>query len=220
MPYKDEQKGKEHQKQYYLKNRDKIIARSAKRYKDKKKEISAKSREYYLKNRKLTGEGSGHGKGKKFEKGFTPWNKGKKGCQVAWNKGMGEWRTEEGRLKFIKALRGRIPWNKGKPSLIRGEKHHNWKGGITPENEKARRSLEYALWRKACLERDNFTCHVSGESGGKLVVHHINNFADFPELRTSITNGITMTKKLHKEFHKRYGVKNNTKEQLEEFTHT
>jgi len=35
--------------------------------------------------------------------------------------------------------------------------------------------------------------------------------------RTSIDNGITLSKEVHKEFHKRYGIKNNTREQLEEF---
>lgn len=98
-----------------------------------------------------------------------------------------------------------------------GKEHHNWKGGITSESEKIRKSTEYKLFRKYCFERDNFTCQISGQPGGELVVHHINNFADFPELRTSISNGITMTKELHKQFHKRYGVKNNTREQLEEF---
>ena len=93
----------------------------------------------------------------------------------------------------------------------------NWKGGITPENRKIRTSLEIKLWRKACLERDNFTCQKTGQIGGKLVVHHINNFADFPELRTSIENGITLSKEVHIEFHKKYGKRNNTFEQLSEF---
>jgi hypothetical protein len=44
-----------------------------------------------------------------------------------------------------------------------------------------------------------------------------NNFAEFPELRTSIENGITLSEKAHKEFHKKYGFRNNTKEQLQEF---
>ena len=98
-----------------------------------------------------------------------------------------------------------------------GNKSPNWKGGINPINDTIRKSLEYKLWHDACLERDNFTCQISGKKGGKLVVHHIKNFADYPELRTSIENGITITKKLHKLFHHIYGVKNNTREQLEEF---
>jgi len=113
----------------------------------------------------------------------------------------------------------------GKPSKLRGIKYPQlsginspkWKGGVTPENEKYRKSLEIKLWRKSCMERDSFTCQKSGQKGGDLEVHHINNFADFPELRTSIENGITLSKQEHKNFHKKYGYKKNTKEQLIEF---
>jgi group I intron endonuclease len=97
------------------------------------------------------------------------------------------------------------------------EKHYNWKGGVTSKHKKVRNSLEMRLWKKAVLERDNFTCQVCGKKGGKLHAHHINNFSDFPELRFAIDNGITLCKKCHKEFHHLYGVKNNTKEQLEDF---
>ncbi len=73
------------------------------------------------------------------------------------------------------------------------------------------------LWRKVIFERDNFTCQKTGIKGGKLHPHHINNFADFSELRTSIENEITLSQKSHKEFHKIYGNKNNTRSQLKEF---
>lgn len=102
----------------------------------------------------------------------------------------------------------------------KGPNNSNWKGGITPENTKIRESLDYTLWRKAVFERDNFTCRKYGVRGGKLRAHHINNFAEFPELRLAIDNGITLSDLAHKEFHKRYGVKYNTKEQLEEFLTT
>jgi len=99
----------------------------------------------------------------------------------------------------------------------KGDKCWNWKGGITPEIIKIRNSTETVLWRKAVFERDNYTCQATGQWGGKLVVHHINNFADFPELRTSISNGITLSDVSHREFHKKYGRRNNTMEQLQEF---
>jgi len=101
-----------------------------------------------------------------------------------------------------------------------GSKNWMWKGGITSENDKVRKSRQYELWRNYCFERDNFTCQISGNSGGNLVVHHINNFSDFPELRLVINNGITLCEELHKEFHHIYGVKNNTEEQLNEFIKT
>lgn len=131
--------------------------------------------------------------------------------------------TEETKRKIREANIGN-KWNLGKhlpaetlkrmSESHKGNKSHLWKGGLTSKNSLIRSSLEYKLWQKACLIRDNYTCQKTGQIGGKLEVHHINNFADFPELRTSIENGITLSKKSHKEFHKIYGKKNNTKEQL------
>lgn len=100
---------------------------------------------------------------------------------------------------------------------LKGERSPTYKGGISSANHIIRTSSEMKLWRKACFERDNFTCQKTGQIGGKLIVHHINNFADFPELRFAIDNGITLCRESHIEFHKKYGVKNNTREQIEEY---
>jgi hypothetical protein len=127
------------------------------------------------------------------------------------------WDTSIERKNFtINLFRGKgAPW--AHPPHGKGEKSPSWKGGITPENSKIRTSTEYLLWRKAIFIRDNFICQKYKIRGGDLHVHHINNFADFPEIRLAIDNGVTLSKKAHKEFHKKYGYKNNTKEQLEEF---
>ena len=110
---------------------------------------------------------------------------------------------------------------KGKPHFNqRGENHGNWKGGITPKNEKIRKSIEYKSWRENVFARDNWICQKCGERGGKLASHHLHNFADFFELRASIENGITLCKKCHIEFHKIHGRRNNTKEKFEEFFNT
>jgi predicted DNA-binding protein YlxM (UPF0122 family) len=139
----------------------------------------------------------------------------------------GKHRSEETKKKISEACKGEKNHNYGKHrseeykikmrEINKGENNPYWKGGITPENIKVRRSREMCLWRKAVLERDNFTCQACSKKGGKLHVHHINNFSDFPELRVAIDNGITLCKKCHKKFHHLYGVKNNTKEQLEDF---
>jgi len=152
----------------------------------------------------------------RFLNGNTPWNKDKKGIHLS------------SKSEFKKGI---IPWNKNKKlskkhidnlskahiGIQAGEKHPFWKGGITPINVKIRNSQEGILWRKAIFQRDNFTCQKYGIRGGQLVAHHINNFADFPELRLAIDNGITLSEKTHKEFHNKYGRNNNTKEQLIEF---
>ncbi len=122
-----------------------------------------------------------------FKKGSVPHNKGLKRW---WNAPSFE--------------KGHIPWNKDK-------------GTILDKNEIQRHREDYKLWRKAVFTRDNFTCQKYGMRGGVLKAHHINNFADFPELRLAIDNGITLSDKAHIEFHKLYGRRNNTEEQLEEF---
>jgi hypothetical protein len=98
-----------------------------------------------------------------------------------------------------------------------GRKHWNWKNGATKKEKKIRNSLNYKLWREAVFARDNWTCQKYGIKGGKLHPHHIQNFAEYPELRFAIDNGITLSEKAHKEFHRIYGNRNNTKGQLIEF---
>jgi len=152
--------------------------------------------------------------------GRIAWNKGKKGYKVNV--------SPEGKAKMLKAHKGIKLSQKTKDKISKarltrkmpsqlGELNPNWKGGITPENIKIRQSIESKLWRKSCMERDNFTCQITKEHGGKLVVHHINNFADFPELRLDISNGITLSYEIHRIFHTKYGIRNNTREQLKEF---
>lgn len=111
-------------------------------------------------------------------------------------------------------LRKGITWPK---QVMFGDQNPAWKGGITPENVKIRNSIEMNLWIQAVFARDNYTCQKYGIRGGDLVAHHILNFSSYPELRFAIDNGITLSKKAHDEFHKKYGKKNNTVEQLEEF---
>ena len=97
------------------------------------------------------------------------------------------------------------------------EKNAAWKGGISAESERIRGGIEFRLWREAVFARDNWTCQKYGIRGCKLVAHHIKNFADYPELRFAIDNGITLSEKAHNEFHKKYGKKNNNEEQLKRF---
>ena len=79
-----------------------------------------------------------------------------------------------------------------------GEKHWNWKGGITKWRAKIKSRIEHRLWREAVFARDNWTCQQCGKKGGWMNAHHIKSFADFPELRLAIDNGITLCLKCHK----------------------
>lgn len=99
---------------------------------------------------------------------------------------VGKKRTIKTRLKMSKAQK-----------KLR-ENHTRWKGGITPINEKVRKSLEYKLWRKAVFKRDDYTCVWCGQRGGKLQADYIKPFALFPELRFAIDNGRTLCQRCHK----------------------
>jgi len=139
-----------------------------------------------------------------FKKGTPSWCNGKKGQYH---------HSLEARIKKSKMQKrlGR------RPPILKGEKHWNWKGGISPENNKIRNSIEVRLWRESVFARDNWTCEKCKVRGGKLCSHHIKNFSETIELRTSIKNGITLCKVCHKLFHHIYGVKNNNSIQLAEF---
>ncbi|OGZ73880.1 MAG: hypothetical protein A2908_00835 [Candidatus Staskawiczbacteria bacterium RIFCSPLOWO2_01_FULL_38_12b] len=167
-------------------------------------------------------------------KGKKAWNKGIKMTEEQKNylsqkfKGIHRsTKTEFKKGQFIgnknpakrSAIRKKISDAKiGLPHLNqRGKNHGLWKGGVTPENEKIRKSLDYIIWRKVVFSRDNWTCQKCKIRGGKIHSHHIHNFADFSNLRTSINNGITLCKNCHKDFHKVFGLKNTKKSKLKKF---
>lgn len=150
------------------------------------------------------------------------WNKGKKHTEETkrkmsqnhgrWNKGM------KFPYKSRPSMKGRKIWNKGLKGFMGGNKHYNWKGGVAPINQIIRGSLEYKLWEDSVKNRDNNCCQKCEESRvNKLVGHHILNFSSHIELRFAIDNGITFCRECHKKFHKKYGYKNNTREQVEDY---
>jgi len=93
-------------------------------------------------------------------------------------------------------------WNKGKrakedPRILSGERNGFWKGGKL-KDQKDRKSSDMKLWRLEVYERDDFTCQMCGERGGKLEAHHINPYTDYPDLRFEVTNGITLCRECHR----------------------
>lgn len=212
----------------------------------------------------------------------SPWNKGKKGVQTAWNKGLKF--SAQSKAKMSLAHKGQKAWNKGltlsaeyrkkisdgtkqgmkkegiseklrqsklgtkqsketvqkrrmkmmghivsdearaliskantgrpksKETLLKmslamrgkrsGKDSPLWKGGVTPLNEKIRKSPEYKIWRKSVFERDNYTCvwcKARASKGVQVVLNadHIKPFALFPELRFAIDNGRTLCVPCH-----------------------
>jgi hypothetical protein len=69
--------------------------------------------------------------------------------------------------------------------------------GLSSNISKIRRSTRYTEWRKRVFERDNYTCKLCDKRGGFLHAHHIYAFADFPNLRFNIHNGVTLHRDCH-----------------------
>lgn len=139
---------------------------------------------------------------------------------------IGKKLSKEHKAKISQSLIGNKRTLGKKPSICTrikmsksrsAEKHWNWKGGISKEYTKIRLSNKYKKWRNCIFKRDNFTCQKYNIKGCKLEVHHILNFNEYPDLRYNMENGVTLSKKAHIEFHKRYGYKNNNWYQFNEF---
>lgn len=81
---------------------------------------------------------------------------------------------------------------------VSGDKHHNWRGGVTPTDKKIRQSKESKAWRSAVFKRDDFRCLDCGERGGQLNADHIYPFALYPRLRFDLNNGQTLCVACHK----------------------
>ncbi len=79
-----------------------------------------------------------------------------------------------------------------------GDSHWNWRGGITDNNTVIRNGIGIKLWRMSVFARDNWTCQECGQHGGRLQPHHIESFAECPELRYEIDNGRTLCLECHK----------------------
>ena len=105
-------------------------------------------------------------------------------------------------LKETQRLNG-IKMGKG----TAGEKHHNWKGGITSWYNKIKSSSKYLQWRKEIYNRDNYICQKCGDNiGHNLNAHHIFAFNKYKNFRMNLNNGITLCNKCHINFHSIFGT--------------
>lgn len=134
--------------------------------------------------------------------------------KIPWNKGINMWSdkphprgtlgmkfpnrkpiTKEQRKRLSDSHRGL------KYPTKTGEKSHLWRGGVTPENEKQRKSAEYRNWRLAVFERDLYICQDCHKQGGYLHAHHVQGFSEIPDLRYDISNGTTLCMDCHAKRH-------------------
>lgn len=79
---------------------------------------------------------------------------------------------------------------------------------------------KYDTWRRAVYKRDKYVCQKCGKTDCEVHAHHIENWSTCIKKRYWLSNGITLCKECHEEFHKKYGKGNNNKKQLKEFLKT
>jgi hypothetical protein len=142
-----------------------------------------------------------------FKKGHKCSEEIKKKMSLA---SKGNPKSEKHRKAISKALTG-----KPKPWQV-GNKHWNWKGGISSFMLQIRNCWKYKEWRSSVFERDNYTCQSCGDNKGhNLNAHHWKEFSKIIEKNNiitleqaldceelwSINNGITLCEKCHKDLH-------------------
>ena len=100
-----------------------------------------------------------------------------------------------------------------------GPKHHNWNPKMTKAKRiKFRKTEEHYAWVRAVYEKDNYVCQACGyDKGGTLNAHHLESYANCEEKRMDVSNGITLCKACHVDFHNIYGYGENTAEQFYEY---
>lgn len=122
------------------------------------------------------------------------------------------------RLRKKATQQARLNMSKAHIWLQSWDKCHLWKWGVTKYHRNIRISAEYKIWRENVYERDIYTCQRCGDNKWwNLNPHHILNFSSYPELRFAIDNWITLCDSCHNGFHKKYGCKDNNKEQLNDY---
>lgn len=123
----------------------------------------------------------------------------------AWNKGMIEYHECIGcgakTRKWLKycseaCFRKHSNPKLNLPKKMVGENNPAWKGGVTPLTRLERNKFGKTIARTV-LERDNYTCQMCGERGGRLHVDHIQPWSEYVEGRFDIKNCRTLCLDCH-----------------------
>jgi len=99
-----------------------------------------------------------------------------------------------------------------------GYKNSSYNPNLTEQDRIDRRNLpELRQWRVLVFKRDNYTCQICGNRSCNLNAHHLDGWHWCKERRFDLSNGVTLCSKCHKDYHSKYGRKNNTEQQFIEF---
>lgn len=110
-----------------------------------------------------------------------------------------------------KSLSHRLAMSKALLGKKLGAANHNWRGGVTSQNHRARSRTAYHEWKAAVLRRANYRCANCGLEHGKICrhcghrvslhAHHVKHFAKHPLLRYEPKNGRALCDRCHSEQH-------------------
>lgn len=99
-----------------------------------------------------------------------------------------------------------------------GKNNNSWEQNESKKDRVVERNYpEYIDFVRRVLLRDNYTCQCCGHKNTNLEVHHLDGYNWCIEKRVDETNGITLCKDCHSNFHVIYGKGDNTKEQFEKW---
>lgn len=85
-----------------------------------------------------------------------------------------------------------------------GSSNPAWKGGTTPERQRVYKSQNWKAVLRAVYKRDNYTCQRCGSPKLRrkgLHAHHIQSWSEHPDLRTDLTNLVTLCDDCHRWVH-------------------
>lgn len=94
-----------------------------------------------------------------------------------------------------------------------GPLNPNWK----PGTKRQRGGIKNLDWSRAVFVRDNFTCVVCGEKKKKLAAHHKDGYHWCKKRRFDVSNGVTLCRPCHTDFHNTFGRLNNTEKQWKKY---
>src|SRR5699024_1148114 len=99
-----------------------------------------------------------------------------------------------------------------------GKKNGMWNPNLTEADrmDRAGKAMN-RRWVTGVKKRDNNTCVICSASYATMVAHHLNGYHWDVENRYNIDNGVTLCEHCHNNFHRIYGMRDNTKEQFDEY---
>ena len=116
-----------------------------------------------------------------YGKQLVPWNKGGRFSDVSKRKMSDSHKGKNLSHIHRQKIGLRIKELGIKPPLTKGERHHSWKGGITPLAKKIRKCPQYKEWRSTVFRRDSFTCQLCAHQGYVEADHFPKSFAKIME---------------------------------------